>query len=191
MVKVKLYALAKCSYSQSIKKIFSEFQVDYSCIEIDRLPVVELKQVLAAMRLLNSQVIFPIVVVGNQVIAGHNLQAIRDALGIRTEIAQLRDRLAVLAGKKGYCLNANREKTLRLLHALLLNRDRYGYMACPCRAASGRRERDLDIICPCLYRWADIAEYGSCYCGLYVAQEWDGVELEQIHVPERRVVECQ
>jgi ferredoxin-thioredoxin reductase catalytic chain len=63
----------------------------------------------------------------------------------------------------GYFFNREREKVFDLLNALLLNRDRYGYMCCPCRLASGDREWDRDIICPCAYRDEDIREYGRCY----------------------------
>jgi len=63
----------------------------------------------------------------------------------------------------GYFFNREQEKVFDLLNALLLNRDRYGYMCCPCRLASGDREWDRDIICPCAYRDEDIREYGRCY----------------------------
>jgi ferredoxin-thioredoxin reductase catalytic chain len=65
---------------------------------------------------------------------------------------------------KGYYFNKDKARTMDLLEALIKNRERYGYMACPCRLASGRREQDADIICPCAYREADVAEYGTCYC---------------------------
>lgn len=45
---------------------------------------------------------------------------------------------------------------------LLINERRYGYRACPCRLASGAKEEDLDIICPCDYRDADLNEHGGC-----------------------------
>jgi ferredoxin-thioredoxin reductase catalytic chain len=64
---------------------------------------------------------------------------------------------------KGYLFNRDREKVLDLLRALLFNRERYGYMCCPCRLASGDREWDRDILCPCAYREDDIREYGRCY----------------------------
>jgi len=59
-------------------------------------------------------------------------------------------------------------------------------MACPCRLASGHRERDKDIICPCIYREEDIREYGSCYCGLYVTDDWNKGNMVSVLVPERR-----
>ncbi len=90
---------------------------------------------------------------------------------------------------KGYFFNRDRELVMDLLQALLTNKQRYGYMACPCRLASGDRKQDADIICPCVYREADVAEYGSCYCGLYVSREWNQGEIPHQYVPERRPLE--
>jgi ferredoxin-thioredoxin reductase catalytic subunit len=59
-------------------------------------------------------------------------------------------------------------------------------MSCPCRLASGDREQDKDIICPCVYRDPDIFKYGSCYCSLYVSKEWNEGTVEHLYVPERR-----
>ena len=87
---------------------------------------------------------------------------------------------------KGYYFNKDKNKTVELLEGLLVNKDRYGYMACPCRLASGDREWDKDIICPCVYREPDVQEYGSCYCSLYVSREWNDGKIPHQYVPERR-----
>jgi ferredoxin-thioredoxin reductase catalytic chain len=87
---------------------------------------------------------------------------------------------------KGYYFNEDKERTFELLENLIINKDRYGYMACPCRLASGDREWDKDIICPCVYREPDVEEYGSCYCNLYVSQEWNEGKVPREYVPERR-----
>ncbi len=79
-----------------------------------------------------------------------------------------------------------REHVMALLTALITNKERYGYMACPCRLAAGDREHDRDIICPCIYREPDVKEYGSCYCNLYVSQEWNEGKIPRAYVPERR-----
>ena len=63
----------------------------------------------------------------------------------------------------GYHLNPDVEFTRDLIRGILTNEGRYGYGNCPCRLASGNREEDLDIICPCDYRDADISEFGTCY----------------------------
>ncbi|MGB5156670.1 ferredoxin-thioredoxin reductase catalytic domain-containing protein [Desulfobacterium sp. N47] len=89
---------------------------------------------------------------------------------------------------KGFYFDNDKEVTLGLLEALSFNKERYGYMSCPCRLASGNRKNDEDIICPCVYRIKDVKEYGSCYCGLYVSKEWKEGSIEHEHVPERRPV---
>ncbi len=86
----------------------------------------------------------------------------------------------------GYRLNPDEDFTKNLVRGLLKNEQRYGYRACPCRLASGKREEDLDIICPCDYRDPDLAEFGACYCALYVS---DAVLLQKqklLPIPERR-----
>lgn len=76
---------------------------------------------------------------------------------------QLYERLEPLQEAKGYHFNKDHETVMQLLEGLLTNKERYGYMCCPCRLPSGDRAADHDIICPCAYRDADVAEYGACY----------------------------
>jgi len=103
-----------------------------------------------------------------------------------TDAEKLYDMLKQVQEPKGYCFNRDRVRVFDLLGALLQNRKRYGYMSCPCRLASGDRNADRDIICPCEYREADIREYGSCYCNLYVTQDWNAGISPVVYVPERR-----
>jgi ferredoxin-thioredoxin reductase catalytic chain len=98
----------------------------------------------------------------------------------------LHDMLKKVQEPKGYFFNQDKERTFELLEALLKNKERYGYMACPCRLASGSRADDQDITCPCVYRDPDVEEYGSCYCNLYVSKEWNEGETPHVLVPERR-----
>lgn len=86
----------------------------------------------------------------------------------------------------GYELNPDTDFVKMLVEGLLVNVQRYGYASCPCRIASGIREDDLDIVCPCDYRDADLGEYDACYCALYVSQAVVS-GLKQAHsIPERR-----
>lgn len=86
----------------------------------------------------------------------------------------------------GYRLNPDAEFVRNLIRGLLRNEQRYGYPACPCRLASGKKEEDLDIVCPCDYRDADIDEHGACYCALYVDEAIAGGSRMVAPVPERR-----
>jgi ferredoxin-thioredoxin reductase catalytic subunit len=79
------------------------------------------------------------------------------------EVEALYLRLCEEAEAAGYHLNPDRDFTLMLVEGLLRNKERYGYMLCPCRVGEGDREKDRDIICPCDYRDADLDEYGQCY----------------------------
>ena len=101
-------------------------------------------------------------------------------------VEKLYEALRKVQEAKGYYFNKDKERTFELLENLMINKDRYGYMACPCRLASGDREWDKDIICPCVYREPDVEEYGSCYCNLYVSQEWNEEKFPHDYVPERR-----
>lgn len=99
---------------------------------------------------------------------------------------RLFDILTKYAESQGIQLNKDRDYVLDILKGLLKNEERYGYRACPCRLASGIREKDNDIICPCKYCDPDIKEFGSCYCGLYVSQPWNEGKIKRVTVPERR-----
>jgi ferredoxin-thioredoxin reductase catalytic chain len=102
------------------------------------------------------------------------------------EVETLYETLRKIQEPKGYYFNKDSQRVSELLEALLVNKRRYGYMSCPCRLASGDREKDRDIICPCVYRAPDVEEYGSCYCNLYVSRAWNEESAPHVYVPERR-----
>ncbi len=89
----------------------------------------------------------------------------------------------------GYNLNPDQEFTKSLIRGLLVNQERYGYQACPCRLATGQKEDDLDIICPCDYRDPDLDKHGVCYCALYVDQQTLEGKKKIRSIPERRNIE--
>jgi len=87
---------------------------------------------------------------------------------------------------KGIYFNKDKDLVFELLESLILNKERYGYMACPCRLACGDREKDKDITCPCEYRAPDLEEFGACFCGLYISKALHNNEMESHYIPERR-----
>ena len=102
------------------------------------------------------------------------------------EIDRLYERLLREAEAAGYHLNPDVASAKQLVKGLIINERRYGYRACPCRLASGKKEDDLDIICPCDYRDPDLSEFDACYCALYVSDAvWNG-EKKAGSIPERR-----
>jgi len=101
-------------------------------------------------------------------------------------VDELYELLKKIQEPKGYFFSNHKERVIELLEGLITNKERYGYMACPCRLASGERDKDKDIICPCVYRVPDVKEFGSCYCNLYVSKEWNDGKIPHEYVPERR-----
>lgn len=102
------------------------------------------------------------------------------------EINELYEMLKKVQEPKGYYFNKDKDLVFELLESLLLNKERYGYMACPCRLAANDRKQDEDIICPCIYRQPDVEEFGACFCGLYVSESLNKGERTADYVPERR-----
>lgn len=103
----------------------------------------------------------------------------------------MRQRAQADARTYGYYLNPDSEFLQDLLEGLKKNEERYGYPSCPCRVASGEFELDRDIICPCDYRDPDVAEYGTCYCALYMRKDLYEGKAPILPIPERRPAEKQ
>jgi len=104
----------------------------------------------------------------------------------QSEVDTLYTKLNKEAEAAGYHLNPDIEFTKSLVRSLILNQRRYGYRACPCRLASGSKQDDLDIICPCDYRDPDLNDYDACHCALYVSEAALRGEKEIGSIPERR-----
>lgn len=107
-----------------------------------------------------------------------------------TTLEQVRKRAEADAKTYGYFLTPQSDLLQMFIEGLKTNEDRYGYPSCPCRLATNNFEIDRDIICPCDYRDPDVAQYGACYCRLYVNKTvFDSQNLPE--VPERRPIEKQ
>ena len=108
--------------------------------------------------------------------------------------------METIEGMKEYCtkvcetnnwiLNKDQETLDNLIVGLVENKKNYGYQSCPCRLASGNRDLDRDLICPCDYAPLDIKEYGACYCNLYLRSDYsETIGTNYVIIPERRPVE--
>lgn len=107
-----------------------------------------------------------------------------------TTLEETRKRAEADAKTYGYYLTPQPELLQGFLEGLKANEDRYGYPVCPCRLGTGIFDYDRDIICPCDYRDPDVAQYGACYCRLYVTKQvYESQNLPE--VPERRPLEKQ
>ena len=94
--------------------------------------------------------------------------------------------VSMVANKQGWKITHDQEILDIILEGLTKNFNRYGYYSCPCRLASNNKEKDKDIICPCIYSRPDIKEYGHCYCGLYMSNAFFDTKKMPHSIPERR-----
>jgi len=71
------------------------------------------------------------------------------------------------AGDNGWEVN-NEEKQLNaVIRGLARNTLKFGEQYCPCRIRSGDREKDKEIICPCIYHKDEIENDGNCHCRFF------------------------
>ncbi len=94
-----------------------------------------------------------------------------------------------VADTNNWILNRDEKMFNDLMDGLVENKKSYGYQSCPCRLASGKRDLDRDLICPCDYAPPDIEEYGACYCNLYLKTNFYIKGIDFIAIPERRPIE--
>ena len=101
-------------------------------------------------------------------------------------IEDTRKFVEMVANKNKWKLTPDTEFLDSIIEGLNTNYNRYGYYSCPCRDGDGIKEKDKDIICPCDYCIPDQKQYGHCYCGLYLTQEFYDSGKETQGIPERR-----
>jgi ferredoxin-thioredoxin reductase catalytic chain len=95
-----------------------------------------------------------------------------------------------VSNKNDWILNMDTNTFNELVNGLVDNKIKYGYQSCPCRLASGNRDLDRDLICPCVYAKDDVREHGACYCNLYLRKDfYETVKKDYVIVPERRPIE--
>jgi ferredoxin-thioredoxin reductase catalytic subunit len=91
-----------------------------------------------------------------------------------------------VAKTQAWVLNPDTEFRGMVIRGLTTNHERYGFFMCPCRDSAGDPIKDKDLRCPCAYARADIAEFGQCYCGLYLSSDFVARGRQPESIPERR-----
>ena len=102
----------------------------------------------------------------------------------------MKEYIGMVLQKNNWILIKDQSMFNDLINGLVDNKKSMGYQSCPCRLASGNRDLDRDLICPCDYASDDVKEFGACYCNLYLRPDfYDTFKTEYINVPERRPIE--
>jgi glutaredoxin len=80
--RVKMYTLSTCSHCKAAKNFLNGCDVAFEFTDVDLLTGAEREAILAEVRRLNPECSFPTIIVGDQVIVGHDEAKIRKALGL-------------------------------------------------------------------------------------------------------------
>ena len=201
---VRLFTLSSCAWCGKVKDLLNGLGVRYRFVDTDLLEEPEQDEVVKYLDSITEKWGFPVLLIHEKyMLCGYKEKTTRKLLGFEEteaqkeekatdpaeddpDVQQAYERLQKFSEKKGYFLNPDIAFTKKLVKSLLENQKRYGYWACPCRLASGNREEDRDIICPCEYMKLDVDDFGACYCALYVSEQVFRGEKEANTVPERR-----
>ena len=80
--RIKIYALSTCPYCRRTKQFLSENGVDYEVVDVDLLDDADQDRVLAEVEKLTGKHSFPVVIIGSEIIVGHNEERLRQVLGL-------------------------------------------------------------------------------------------------------------
>ena len=75
------------------------------------------------------------------------------------------------ARNSGLALQSDPAQLRYVLRGLARNIAQHGRPYCPCRQVTGDAALDRPNICPCRTHRDEVARFGQCECGLYVAAE--------------------
>ena len=78
--KPKVYALSTCPYCKRTKRFLEENKIAYDCVDVDMLDDDKQDQVLEEVEKLTGRRSFPVVIIGPEIIVGHDEQKLRKVL---------------------------------------------------------------------------------------------------------------
>ncbi len=83
------------------------------------------------------------------------------------------------AEKQGFKLNPHRMYQTQLIIWLEENKRLYHHQICPCFESSGEPSLDAKLVCPCSFCADDIAQNGSCHCGLFGRGDFNDADFKK------------
>ena len=119
-------------------RFLTDNDVDYDFIDVDLQTGQKRTDVIEEVKKHNPRTTFPTILIGGTVIVGFKEEGNAAGAGDLMTPKQLHEQLKKVQEPKGYFFSRDLDAVMCLMEALLFNKDRYGYMACPCRLALGR-----------------------------------------------------
>jgi len=80
--KIMVYALSTCPYCKRTKRFLDEHKIHYDHVDVDMLDDDKADEALEKVEKLTGRQSFPVVVIGPEVIVGHDEERLRKALKI-------------------------------------------------------------------------------------------------------------
>ena len=77
---VKVYALSTCPYCKRTKRFLEENKIAFECVDVDLLDDEGQDRALDEIEKLTGRQSFPVVIVGDTIIVGHDEEKLRTAL---------------------------------------------------------------------------------------------------------------
>lgn len=78
--KPKVYALSTCPYCKRTRRYLDDHKIAYECIEVDLLDDAKQDKVLEEIEKLTGRRSFPVVVIGKEIIVGHDEARLKKVL---------------------------------------------------------------------------------------------------------------
>jgi glutaredoxin len=78
--KPKVYALTTCPYCKRTRRFLDQHKIAYDCIEVDLLDDAEQDKTIEEIQKLTGRSSFPVVIIGDEIIVGHDEERLRKAL---------------------------------------------------------------------------------------------------------------
>ncbi|UCE92505.1 MAG: glutaredoxin family protein [Methanobacteriota archaeon] len=79
---MKVYALSTCPYCRRTKQFLKDNGIDCDIVDVDLLEGKEQDDLLDEIERITGKQSFPVVLIGSEVIVGHNEEKLRKALGL-------------------------------------------------------------------------------------------------------------
>jgi len=80
--KPRVYALSTCPYCKRTRRFLDDHKIQYDCIEVDLLDDAKQDEALEEVEKLTGRRSFPVVIIGEEIIVGHDEEKLRKALKI-------------------------------------------------------------------------------------------------------------
>lgn len=78
----KVYALSTCPYCKRTRRFLDENKIAYDCVEVDLLDDAKQDEALEEVERITGRRSFPVVIIGSEVIVGHDEEKLRKALNL-------------------------------------------------------------------------------------------------------------